>query len=101
MLAHDTTGRKAGQILAPLRAEIDALDRELIALLGRRFDLVRRVAQTKRDHALDVVQTERMREVLEITRTLAVKHDLDPDFIEAFYTLMIDHAHDVESGYQD
>lgn len=48
-----------------VRAEIDQLDDEILALLGRRLTLARRAAETKWTRGLPVVQAARMRTILE------------------------------------
>jgi monofunctional chorismate mutase len=87
--------------LEQYRAEIDALDDEIIALLGKRFEIVKNVGHLKTAQNLEIIQHKRVREVLDRARELGVKNDLDPDFMSALYTLMIDHAHDLESGIKN
>ncbi len=48
-----------------VRAEIDRLDDEVLALLGRRLALARRAAETKWARGLPVVQAARMRAILD------------------------------------
>ncbi len=83
------------------RNDIDALDDRIISLLEERFKIVKKVGNYKVEHALDVVQTGRVQEVLDRVRGLALTHTLDPDFIENLYKIMIDHAHTLESGIRD
>lgn len=45
--------------LSSLRAEIDRLDHELVTLLAKRRDVVRRVAAVKQQHALPAVDPAR------------------------------------------
>jgi isochorismate pyruvate lyase len=56
--------------LAPFRAEIDALDREIVALLARRTRVVRELGRLKRDEQT-VRSPDRVRQVLERVRALA------------------------------
>jgi chorismate mutase-like protein len=84
--------------LQTYRQEIDALDDELIALLGRRYEIVRNVGHHKAQQDIHVVQSDRVVEVRTRAKQLARKHNLDPDFVVRLYDEMIDHAHTVENG---
>ena len=53
-----------GDALEGYRREIDVIDGELIGLLERRMDVVRKVADYKRERGLPVLQADREREVL-------------------------------------
>jgi chorismate mutase-like protein len=49
--------------LDAMRREIDALDEEIVRLVGRRFDVVRRVAAHKASTGTPVMQPGRVEEV--------------------------------------
>lgn len=83
-------------ILAPYRAQIDALDDEIVALLGRRYAVVAEVARLKAERDIPSVLSDRVDEVLARVRALAGTHALDPGFVETLYRAMIDHAHMLE-----
>lgn len=83
-------------VLAPYRARIDALDDEIVALLGRRYAVIAEVAQLKAERAIPSVLPDRVDEVLARVRALAGKHGLDPDFVAGLYMAMIGHAHAIE-----
>ena len=51
--------------LEEIRTEIDALDKELLALFERRMDLCRDVALYKKEHNLPVFQPEREEKLLD------------------------------------
>ena len=53
-----------GDALEGYRREIDVIEGELIGLLERRMDVVRKVADYKRERGLPVLQADREREVL-------------------------------------
>ena len=57
-------GRSASAQLARLRAEVDALDRRLVALLNERAELARSIGRLKAEAGEPVRDTEREREVL-------------------------------------
>ena len=83
------------------RDEIDALDVELIDLLARRISIVRAVGALKSQEDLPVVQSVRAEEVKDRAASMAGAKGLDPDFIRAFYEMMIDHAHVLEHAIVD
>lgn len=78
--------------LAPLRAEIDAIDAELVALLGRRFGVVRRVAAVKHRHGIPAVLPERIEAVKRQAAARGEAVGLDPGFVAGLYQMIIDEA---------
>jgi len=89
------------ELLRTHRIEIDMLDRQIIALLGRRFEIVNEVGKLKAEHNVSPVQTDRMKEVLDHVGELAKKNGLSPEFVQELYSKMIDHAHVLEFTYQE
>lgn len=61
--------------LADIRAEIDRLDDELVALLCRRMDCSLQVAAYKAAHHLPVLNEEREQQVLDGVRRAAARYD--------------------------
>lgn len=61
--------------LADIRAEIDRLDDELVALLCRRMDCSLQVAAYKAAHHLPVLNEEREKQVLDGVRRAAARYD--------------------------
>jgi len=72
-----------------VRAEIDRLDRELIALLAERFAYVRRMAEIKREPAEAHAQ-ERIDDVLDKVMAEAEAAGLDGGLIRAMWRSLID-----------
>lgn len=75
-----------------LRAEIDRLDAQLVALLARRRDLIDRAAQIKAGNGLPARIDERVEEVVDHVRRLAVEAGLDPALIEVIWRQLIEAA---------
>ena len=73
-----------------VRHGIDALDREVIALLGRRARYVEVAAQFKPGES-SVRAPERQRTMLEARRRWADEEGLSPEVIEELYRTMISH----------
>lgn len=76
------------QALTAFRAQIDDLDREIVALLARRAAIVAQLVAVKHD-AEAVRSTARVEQVIDRVRTLAVEHRLDPDIVEPTYRALI------------
>lgn len=87
---------KEDDILSSLRAQIDDIDRNIVALLGKRYKVVHEVGQVKSEHGLSPVQPGRIDKVLARVAQLAEEQDLDPEFVKNLYRTMIDHAHSLE-----
>jgi chorismate mutase len=82
--------------LEKYREQINALDRQLIDLFAKRFDIVRAVGKLKADKGIAVVQSERVVEVTERAVQMGLEKNLDENFIRGLYTAMIDLAHVME-----
>lgn len=89
------------QILEGYREEIDSLDRQLIDLLSKRFDIVRAVGKLKADHDIGVVQSKRADEVKLRAMNMAEEKGVNPYLIRGFYDAMIDEAHIIEHEIKD
>lgn len=87
----------AQQALAEVRAGIDGLDRELVALIAQREQLVRRAGTLKAD--ADAVRAPaRVEQVVAKVRALAVERGASPDVVERTYRAMIAAFVDLELG---
>lgn len=84
--------KPAAQIasMAELRAEIDALDRALVAALAARARLIQRAAELKPAEGMPARVPERVAEVLAQVRKQAEAEGLDAALIEALWRQIID-----------
>lgn len=82
--------------LAPFRAEIDAIDREMVALLARRFDVVQRVIEVKRAEGLAALLPERVEDVVEKVKDEAQAQGVPPDLAETLWRDLIQWIVDYE-----
>ncbi|CCE94714.1 putative salicylate biosynthesis protein PchB [Sinorhizobium fredii HH103] len=78
--------------MADVRAEIDRLDRALMALFAERWGYIDRAAEIKRPLKLKADIPARVAEVRENARRHAIAFGLEPDFYEGLWTQLIDHA---------
>ncbi|MGH3148122.1 MAG: chorismate mutase [Rubrobacter sp.] len=78
-----------------VRLGIDALDREIVTLIGRRARFVEAAAQFKTGEAA-VRATERRKAMLETRRQWAEEEDLSPEVIEAVFETLVSYFVDRE-----
>jgi isochorismate pyruvate lyase len=86
-------------MLAPYRARIDALDSQIVALLGQRFGIIDEVAKLKAEHGIAPILPYRVEEVVRNARAKAEKAGVDPDLVEKIYRIIIDTACRQEENY--
>jgi isochorismate pyruvate lyase len=86
-------------LLAPYRAKIDALDAQIVGLLGQRFDVIRDVAKLKAEHGIAPILPYRVEEVVSHARARAEKAGVDPELVEKIYRIIIDTACQEEEDY--
>lgn len=75
--------------LETLRQELDRIDKDLLDLVAKRFTVTQQVGEYKKAHNLPVRDLAREQSMFERIRSEAKQHQLDPDFCESLYTLII------------
>jgi isochorismate pyruvate lyase len=75
--------------LALLRCEIDSIDRELVALLARRFRTVDRVVVTKQRACLPAHIPFRVDEVIANAKHYSAEKGLPPETVEKLWRLLV------------
>ena len=93
----DTTPPDARALLAPYRRRIDALDEQIIALLGERFDVVRQVAALKAKHGIHPVLADRLEQVVDQAKAHAERVGFPTDVVERIYRALLDAACQLEA----
>jgi isochorismate pyruvate lyase len=73
-----------------IRDAIDALDYEIIALLGKRYEYVKAVVKFKTDEA-SVKAPDRIAAMLQKRRAWAEDVGMNPDIIEKLYRDLVNH----------
>jgi len=71
------------------RDKIDAVDREIVELIARRNDYIKRIAHFKTS-VEDVKAEDRISDVISNVRAQAISLDLSPNLINDLYVRMID-----------
>jgi chorismate mutase/prephenate dehydratase len=83
--------------LRKYRSRIDRVDRRLVRLLGKRYELVRIVGSVKNSRGLSIVQPERERQVLDrIAARVATGGTRE--YIRAVYRALFEASYRVEDG---
>jgi isochorismate pyruvate lyase len=78
------------ETMADVRAEIDRLDAELVALFAARTGYIDRAAEIKAGVDLPARITDRVEEVVANVRRHAEAHGLPPDKLEKLWRKLID-----------
>jgi isochorismate pyruvate lyase len=86
------------RILAPLRAEIDAIDAAMVDLLAKRFDVVKRVIEVKHAENLAALMPERVEDVVERVSAAAARKGVPPELAERLWRGLIDWVVEYENG---
>jgi isochorismate pyruvate lyase len=73
-----------------VRAEIDCIDRQVIALIGKRAEYVRAAVKFKTSEA-DVRASERFEAMLHRRRAWAAEVGISPDIVEKLYRDIVQH----------
>ena len=82
--------------IGEIREAIDHIDKDIIELIGRRFNYVKEIVKFKDKDKDSIIAKDRYNEVIENRRSLATKNGLNPDLIENIYKSMINHFIDKE-----
>lgn len=83
--------RKTCRDMSEVRAEIDALDRDIVALLADRLHFIGEAARIKASR--DAVRDEpRIEDVVAKVRAAAQAAGMNPDFIEPLYRDLIERS---------
>ena len=75
-------------MLEKQRAEIDVIDRDIVALFERRMQVVVEVAQIKKENGLAILDANREKEVIQKVQSYLKDATLKEELAEAYETLM-------------
>lgn len=73
------------QSLEELRAKIDVVDEEILALIHRRMEVVKEIGKNKKDNNIRILQTDRWKKIIETAKQSGYSKGLSDEFIEKFY----------------
>jgi chorismate mutase len=72
-----------------LRNEITDIDTKVLELLKRRFEVVQKIAELKKEAGVEIDDAERERELFEMYEKLAVELNLDLKFVKKIFEEII------------
>ena len=87
---------KKPRTLEDLRAEIDVVDRGIVLLLAKRFEIVKQIGEFKKKNHQVVVDNSRFQKVLKKVEELANQTGIDKEFIDKIYKEIHDYACELE-----
>ncbi len=67
---------------------MDEIDQQLMHLLKKRDEVTNKIAQTKKDQQLQVVDYQRFQAMLELRKQWFDASDVDQSYIEQFFNLL-------------
>jgi len=85
--------------LEKLRADIDAIDQQVVQLLSRRQDQVKRVVEVKKAHHIPVYHPAREEDLISARRQQARQAGLDPDYVEELFRTMLRQSRVEQTGH--
>lgn len=78
--------------LSVFRLTIDELDKQMLTLLARRFEVVHAIGEVKSKAGLPFRDDQRWQSMLERIVKQATEMEMDPEFIKALYDLIHEHS---------
>lgn len=73
------------ELLQPKRDAIDAIDEQIVVLLGERWRIVEEVSAIKEEHGLPPLQSHRFDEMLEELKKLETTHALPDGMLDEIW----------------
>ncbi len=74
------------------RDTLNIIDESIIALLGQRYKICRKVGELKKQNNIPMMQSDRVKEVIDRCMLLGRKADVPENLIEKLYQLIIEEA---------
>ena len=85
----ESNQQRAKKILKPYREQLDDLDNQILKLLGKRFGIIRKVAQIKTKYDLPAFLLDRVEEVRNSRMILGKKYGINPQLVYMLYSAII------------
>ena len=86
--------------LKNLRSEIDVLDEQLMDVIAKRIEVVRKIGNFKKINNIEFLDEKRLQEILKVRIEKAKTLHLSEDFIKSLYILLHEYSLEVEKGSQ-
>lgn len=78
------------------RKELDQLDLEIVSLLGRRIDIVRKIGKIKKKLGNKVKDKQREKKVITSLTEQSKKHKIDQSLIKKIWKVLFEHSYKIE-----
>ena len=79
-------------MIEKLRKEIDRIDNNIIELLSKRKNIVKKIAGIKRQENTPVIDKGREQEIINRLKKLSKENGLDENFIGSVYRIIINNS---------
>lgn len=83
------TDAKITELLTPFRTQIDHLDKNIVELLVKRFEIIYEVGTLKAAHNIPATLPDRVSEVITNASEYAAELSNDDDLIKEIYNLIV------------
>lgn len=83
-------------MLDDLRKEIDLIDSEIVNLIAKRIEVVKKVGQFKKENNIPVIDNSRFKKVLNKVGELAEKNKISKDFVKDIYNKIHEYMCSIE-----
>jgi chorismate mutase len=87
---------EAHEKLEKFRAELDAIDTQVVEVLARRFRTCCIIADYKRKNGINMMQPHRIRSVKQRTAKMGAERGISVEFLDKLYDLIIEEACRIE-----
>lgn len=80
------------------RDSLNIIDESIIALLGQRYKICRKVGELKKQNSIPMMQYNRVEEVINRCILLGKEADVPENLTKQIYTLIIDKACEIQTN---
>ena len=84
-----------------MRDILNIIDESIVMLLGRRYEICRKVGLLKKHHGIPMMQPERVQEVINRCIVAGENANVPAELTEKIYKLIIEHACAMETEIID
>ena len=81
-----------------LRKEIDEIDNDIVELLSKRKNAVKKIASIKKKLDKPIVDNHREQQIIDRLKKIAKKKNLDEDLIISLYRIVIKNSRDEQKN---
>ena len=94
------TKKQSKMNLEETRKEIDNIDDEIISLLSKRQDLIKKIAEIKKELNKSVLDEKREGEIIEKLKIKAKENGLDANFVVSLYNIILENSRNQQEKWK-